>query len=206
MLLAMLLKILAPIVQFAKDHRRSQFAALPRPDVDVLFVGDSITEGGVWNEWFPQRRTANRGIGGDTSAEVLSRLDAMAASADVVYLLIGTNDLTHRIKEDVIVATVRQILTGLRSAYPSARIVIQSVMPRKANFRDRLRALNVRYVALAAEFGVEYLDLWPALATSDGLLPKELSLDALHLNGEGYRRWVAVLEEDLAPALASAAN
>jgi lysophospholipase L1-like esterase len=197
-LLALLLRILAPIVRAAKEHRRTQFAALAQSKADLLFVGDSITEGGIWNEWFPTRVTANRGIGGDVSAEVLARMDALTATAKVVYLLIGTNDLTMRVKEDEIVETVRAILLGLRAKYPEARIVIQSVMPRKANFRERLRALNVRYVALADELGIEYLDLWPALGTSDGLLMKELSLDALHLNGEGYRRWVQVLEQDLA--------
>ncbi len=197
-LLALLLRILAPLVRAAKEHRRTQFAALSHSKADLLFVGDSITEGGIWNEWFPTRTTANRGIGGDVSAEVLARMDALTATANVVYLLIGTNDLTMRVKEGEIVDTVRAILVGLRARFPEARIVIQSVMPRKANFRDRLRSLNARYVALAAELGVEYLDLWPVLGTPDGLLLKELSLDALHLNGEGYRRWVEVLEKDLA--------
>ena len=47
------------------QSRISMFDSYPIRQGDVVFLGDSITEGGEWNEMFPERRVRNRGIGGD---------------------------------------------------------------------------------------------------------------------------------------------
>ena len=71
---------------------------------------------------------------------------------------------------------------------------LQSVMPRKAQFRDDVIALNERYQALAAATPhTRYVDLWPVLADPDGALRSEMTRDKLHLTGEGYQAWVGVL-------------
>jgi len=193
MLLALLLKLLAPLVESVKKHRRTQFAALPLRDVDVLFVGDSITEGGIWDEWFPHLTTANRGIAGETSGEVLGRMDTLAASARIVLLLIGTNDLSLRVPEADIAANVARIVDGLHARFPEARIIVHSVMPRKTSRQASIASLNLSFERVAKGAGATYLDLWPALSGIDGAIRPELSLDHLHLNGEGYRRWVGHL-------------
>ena len=77
-------------------------------------------------------------------------------------------------------------------------------MPRTVRYRDEIRALNRRYQDLATAAGphVRYLDLWPALATSEGALRPEYTVDALHLNGPGYRAWVAELQPVVAELVA----
>ena len=193
MILRFLLKVLRPIVEPQRLHSTSQFEALPPADVDVLFVGDSITELGHWSEWFPDVTVANRGIAGNTSAQVVDRLDALGTRAKTVFLLIGTNDLTLGIKEDAIVANVETIVTHLKSTFAGAHIVVQSVMPRRKRWIARIRSLNARLASVATAHGVEYLDLWPVLADANDELDRSLSLDGLHLNGAGYQRWVGVL-------------
>ncbi|MHC9043228.1 GDSL-type esterase/lipase family protein [Microbacterium saperdae] len=186
----LVMRLLQPALAPAKKHRRSQFEAVPQPDVDAVFVGDSITEGGLWNEWFPTITTANRGIGGETSGEVVERLDTLVANTRIVFLLIGTNDLALGVREDTIVTNVRRILDHLRSVVPEARIILQSVMPRQAKWRTLVTALNVRLRDEAAQAGAQYLDLWPLLSGPDGAIDPAYSFDGLHLNGEGYRVWV----------------
>src|SRR3954471_83138 len=69
------------------------FERLPVGPDDVLFVGDSLTDGGLWHELMADARCKNRGIAGDTSAGVLARLEPMLAGQPAaVYLLVGVND------------------------------------------------------------------------------------------------------------------
>ena len=159
-----------------------------------MFLGDSISEFGLWEEWFPETPLLNRGIGGETSAQVLARLDTAINEPRAVFLLVGTNDLTANVAHDTIVDNVRRILDEIERRAPGTPVHLQSVMPRTADFAEEIRLLNRRYLQLAETRPlVTYLDLWPALADENGLLAKRYTLDRLHLNGAGYRAWVEVL-------------
>jgi len=192
-------RLLAP----SKAMRRSQLEHLPLPPGGVLFLGDSITEQGMWNEWLPPLPTLNRGIGGDTVHEVQARLDSAVNDPTGISLLVGTNDLSgigpsHEVP--VIAAQFRHLVAELRRRAPEARLIVNSVMPRRASFADQVRALNREYEAIAAEAGATYLDLWPALADDSGGLRAGFTSDSLHLNGAGYEAWLA----ELRPLLPSA--
>ena len=79
-----------------QEMKRTQFAELvPQPKA-VVMLGDSITEGGIWNEWFPNQNILNRGIGGETAPQVLARTHTAISEPKAVFLLKGTNDLTLR--------------------------------------------------------------------------------------------------------------
>jgi alpha-galactosidase len=161
----------------------------------IAFLGDSITADGQWDAWFPGRDARNLGIPGDTTADVLDRLDdCIDAGPGHVYLLIGTNDLGNESRSvEHVVANAERILAGLRAALPATEIVLQSVLPRAAEFAERITALNAGYRALAGRYRARYLDLWPAFAGGDGELLPELTDDRLHLLPSGYRRWLEVL-------------
>ena len=58
-------------------QRSSLFNKLSITSKDIVFIGNSITNGAEWNELFPQKRVKNRGISGDTSEGVFDRLDAI---------------------------------------------------------------------------------------------------------------------------------
>ena len=177
----------------AKAMRRSQFEQLPAPTSKVVFLGDSITDGGHWHEWFPGVDVVNRGIVGDSSQEVLDRLDSSVTGAKAVFLLIGTNDLSLRIGAADITATVAEIVAGIAARAPGAPIFLQSVMPRAAKARSRVAELNEAYRRLADSAGLTYIDLWPALADGRGELRAEYTLDKLHLVGRGYQVWADLL-------------
>lgn len=182
--------------KFMEPQRRMaalQHEELPLPGGETVFLGDSITAGGHWHEWFPGAAVVNRGIGGDTTTGVLARLDTAVQSPSKVFLLIGTNDIGMRHPGDVTFANARRIVEGIRRKVPEAALVIQSVMPRNAKYLDKITRLNGEYRALAAEFNAGYLDLWPVLSDGLGALRKEYTLDGLHLNGAGYKAWTEVL-------------
>jgi lysophospholipase L1-like esterase len=161
----------------------------------VVLLGDSSTEFGLWQEWFSGQPVLNRGIGGETSADLLRRLDSAVHQPAGVFLLIGTNDLTAGVPLQDITGNVRTLLDEIERRAPGTPVVVQSVMPRTARFRDDIRLLNEAYRGLvdSATAEVQYLDLWPALADEQGLLRSEFTGDGLHLTGAGYAAWVDVL-------------
>ena len=162
-------------------------------------LGDSITEFGNWDEWFPEFPMVNRGIGGETSGQVLERLGSAVNHPAAVFLLIGTNDLSFGIPQREIAQNVRSILAEIEAMAPGTPVVVQSVMPRSLAFRDEVTELNQRYrnVVEAASGNVHYLDLWPVLETPDGALRPDLTEDRLHLNGSGYAQWADALRPEL---------
>jgi lysophospholipase L1-like esterase len=176
--------------------RLAQFEALPVGPHEIVLLGDSITEQGIWNEWFPGRDIANRGIGGNTSAELRARMHASSLGPEtrLVLILIGTNDLSTAVPHHETVENVSSIIAETRRRAPTSTIVLQSVTPRKAKAREAVDRLNGAYLDLARAARIEYLDLWPALADEDGALRQEYTLDSLHLNGNGYRAWTTALE------------
>ena len=197
-----LVPTIRPLVAAAARKRLRGFKAEKRTDGRVLFLGDSITQGGEWNELFPELSTVNRGINGNTTEDVLARLDEALQNPIAVSLLIGTNDLHtyRRLKDaDGIVNRVEKIIDRIKTAAPHAHIFVNSITPRTPLFAPRIRALNERYADLARRTGSTYVDLWPALADEHGALRKEFTADNLHLIPAGYEAWRDVLRPHLSP-------
>jgi lysophospholipase L1-like esterase len=200
-------RLLAGLMRSQQEHRRTQFAALGAPSGRIVFLGDSISEFGLWEQWFPGTPVLNRGIGGEISAQVLGRLDTAITAPVAVFLLIGTNDLTVAVREDQIVANVESILQGIEDRAPGTPVFLQGLMPRTAGFRSEIESLNRRYLELASSVeNVRYVDLWPALSDGSGALKHEYTLDRLHLNGAGYRAWVDVLRPLVAQVSATSST
>jgi lysophospholipase L1-like esterase len=167
-----------------------------------VFLGDSITEGGDWNEFFPELRTLNRGIGGDSVAGVRGRLAGALHQPVAISLLVGTNDLHGLGKTrdiDGIAEQFRDLVTNINLIVPTIPLFVNSVTPRTKSWVTKIEALNQRYASIAADAGATYIDLWPALADSEGQLRKEFTRDHLHLTEAGYQAWVEVLRPHLSP-------
>lgn len=179
---------------FLEKHQSrlvSSFEASPLVPDDIVFLGDSITEGGPWEELFPDLRVRNRGIGGDTSEGVLRRLEQISrATPAKVFLLIGTNDLFRGDAEDEIVGNITEILGRLKQETPDTEVYLQSVLPRAPSYRAAIEALNARLSEVALERGSAWVDLYTAfLDLETGGIRAELSNDELHLLGPGYALW-----------------
>ncbi len=164
----------------------------------TAFVGDSLTQGGNWQEWLADEEVLNFGVSGDTTDDVIARLgDVIEAGPGSVVLLIGTNDLAWRRSAEHIVRNVETILVTLRRELPETRILVQSVMPRGHEFAPDIRDVNRHLWQFAPTIHAQWLDLWPAMALEDGELNPAYSDDRLHLNDAGYSAWLG----ELKPAL-----
>lgn len=200
-----ILPIAAPLIGRAlrskQALRRAQFKKVPGASGRVVFLGDSITEWTAWEDWFPELRTTNRGIGGEAICDVRARLDSAIVGPKAVSLLIGTNDL-HGLGQssdvDQIADQMRSLVQCIRVMAPSASLLINSVLPRSTLFRDRLISLNAHYQNIADENDAIYVNVWPALSASDGAIKPEMTADGLHLSIDGYKAWADILRPHLA--------
>lgn len=169
--------------------------------VNVLWLGDSITEGwkgqAVWEERIAPLGSANFGIGGDTTSEVLWRLRHGAAGKldpQVVVLLIGTNNFHFNgDAPSEVVGGVAAVLGELQARFPRARVLLLGLFPREENpageTRRKVAAVNRGLPGLADGERVVYRDLGPLFLEADGRISPEVMPDFLHLSAEGYRRW-----------------
>jgi lysophospholipase L1-like esterase len=194
--------LIRPVLRRTMAMRISQFEQLPSQSGRIVFLGDSITEAGIWDEWFPDLPVLNRGVGGDSVGGVHARLATAIADPLAVSLLIGTNDLSglgHSRDIGRIADQTRALVGDIQDRAPKATLLLNSVMPRRRSMATAIRDLNDRYAKIAAEAGATYVDLWPVLADSDGAIRRNFTRDHLHLNGVGYEAWVGELRPLLAP-------
>lgn len=182
-------------------QRRAQFAERKQQDQDSLvFVGDSITEG--WRtleQDFADLgvKVANRGIGGDTTPNLVHRLqdDVLSLKPRGLVLLIGTNDLGERTSPEQIVANIAEIHARIRAQYPAIPMALCLVMPRRADYAERIKDVNARLIEFAKpDPRMTVCDTFTPLAQEDGTSkPEAYNADRLHLNPAGYAAWRAAL-------------
>ena len=180
-------------------QRRSLFEVLPVYSSDIVFLGNSITDGCEWAELFNNRHIKNRGISGDRSGWLLDRLDPIVGGhPKKLFLMIGVNDLAAGVSPDEIVANVARLIDRFQSESRWTKIYVQSILPVNGDLPgyERRKACaplivptNKRLEALCDEKEVTYLDVWGALADHEGRLDKRYTNDGLHLTGEGYVVW-----------------
>jgi lysophospholipase L1-like esterase len=170
----------------------------PESRPSIVFLGDSLTAHGAWDEWFPDRDVRNLGVGGNTTDDVIARLDDVTATyPEAIVLLIGTNDLGTRKSVEHLVRNVEYLLVTLRRALPGTRMLVQSIMPRAREFAASIQDANRHLRQFAPSVNAQYLDLWPVLAQEDGEIDPRYSDDRLHLNDAGYEAWLSELRPGL---------
>lgn len=193
---SVLVPLIRPIVARQGQRRQQKFAQLPPPVGRIVFLGDSITEWGWWDEFFPELPVVNRGIGGNTTTDVLNRLDTAIVRPRAVSLMIGTNDLHGpRSTRDIagIAERTQQIVRRIRAEAPESQVLLNSVLPRTPLWAPRIKALNLLYRNISCAEDIQFVDLWPSYADDDGGLLNAHTSDNLHLTIPGYRPWVAIL-------------
>ncbi len=180
--------------------------------VDLLFVGDSITQGWeqdgkeVWNEFYAKRNTFNLGFSGDRTEQVLWRIEHEEfddLQPKAIVLLIGTNNTGHR--QDPAEQTaegIRQVVTKLHEKMPAAHVLLLAIFPRGQSADDPLRQLNNKINAAVKPIGeqdyVTYLDIGGKFLQDDGTLSAEVMPDYLHLSPSSYKIWAEAIEPELA--------
>jgi len=190
--------------------RHKQFLALAeKGGIDVVFIGDSITEGwgnnAVWKKHYVPLKAANFGIGGDQTGHVLWRItegkELDTITPKVAVVMIGTNN-TGRDSAEQIAEGITLIVKTIQEKTPKTKVLLLGVFPRsvKADSPARKKISEINTIIAKLDDGgkkVKYLDIGQKFLTEDGTLTKEVMPDALHLSGKGYEIWAEAMNPTL---------
>jgi beta-glucosidase len=179
--------------------------------IDVLFIGDSITQGwekegaDIWKKYYAKRNAFNIGFGGDRTENVLWRLQHNAVdgmSPKVAVLMIGTNNTGHRHEDPATTAAgIKVLLAELQQRLPVTKILLLAIFPRDEKPDGQLRQINDKINAIIKTYGdnnkVFFVDVNSVFLTKEGVLPKDVMPDLLHPNEKGYDLLAKALEPHL---------
>lgn len=155
-------------------------------NVDISFVGDSLTEGYDVKTFYPTYNVVNRGIGGDTTFGVENRLDSSVYDVNpkITSLLIGANNF------DTMLENYESIVTKIRTNLPSTKVVLCSLTSMTGNWgrnNEKAKANNVEIKKIAERNSCTFVDLYnPLLDPQTNELKEEYSVDGGHLTSAGY--------------------
>jgi lysophospholipase L1-like esterase len=208
---AHLLRDWAGLTRYGSDN-----AELPTPAADaarVVFLGDQITE--AWGrsaaKFFPGRPYLNRGIDGQTTAQMLVRFrqDVVALKPRAVIIQGGSNDIASLLTpgtEALVVDNVRSMIDIAKAN--DIRVVIASVTPvcdcvsdqTTTRPQGKLIGLNSALREVAAQTGSTFLNFYAALVNGRDFKP-ELTADGLLPNDAGFAVMAPLAEQAIAKAL-----
>ena len=183
----------------------------------VVFMGDSITDGWHLDQSFPGKPYVNRGIGGQTTPQMLLRFrsDVIYLTPKVVVILAGTNDISGNTGPMTLIEIEANLKTMTELArIHGIRVVLSSVLPVN-NYTERSKLffplrppaqileLNAWMKDYAAHNGCIYLDYFSAMVDDKGMLRADLAKDGLHPNDMGYAVMAPLAQKAIDQALAA---
>jgi lysophospholipase L1-like esterase len=196
----------------------ASFLARSRAPMDVLFLGDSITEGWtkaphVWDHFYGMLRPANFGIGGDRTEHVIWRIENGEldnARPKGVVLMIGTNNSGDNSAEEIAAAD-KKIVELIRAKIPTTKVLLLAIFPRGARRNAQgqitelavadatkrmavITAVNAELAKLDDGQNVRYLDIGEKFFGQDGKIPWQLMPDQLHPTVAGYELWAEAMQ------------
>lgn len=202
--------------RFVEKHTQNK-AVAAAGDIDVLFMGDSITdfwrnaEGPfagkpVFDKYWGNLKVANFGIAGDTTQGVLYRLkngEGTGFSPKAIMLMIGTNN-TRANSAAEIAEGIGAIVLELQKDFPEARILLLGIFPRSTPadpVRAQIAEINSIISRLHDGSNVRYLDIGKVFLDANGVIAPDIMSDGLHPTTKGYELWAEAVKEPLAAML-----
>lgn len=169
---------------------------LPIDRNDIIFIGNSITEGFPLSELFRSVNVKNRGIGGENSFDVLYRIEkVIKAQPKKLFIMIGINDIHQGLPMDTTLKNIEQILAF--SKHANIKTYIHSILPTQdSSINYRIKKYNKSISHISRRMGIEYINLYPKFEFQ-GRLNEEFTYDGLHLSTKGYQLWKNVIYQEV---------
>lgn len=188
--------------RYADDNARIRASQTP---VGIVFMGDSITEG--WRDkrpgFFAEGRVG-RGISGQTTSQMLLRMmpDVVALKPRAVHIMAATNDVAGNTGPMTRAQTYDNLIAMTQIAQANRIAVLLAAVPPAAAFPWRPGLATIEPIAeinrwirgYAARIGATHVDYTAALSDGRGGIRKELALDGVHPEAEGYAAMEKVIE------------
>jgi lysophospholipase L1-like esterase len=195
-------------IPFIPDHTTERIALFEKEPVvtgKIIFLGNSITEGGNWAKLTGDNSIINRGIGGDITYGMLKRLnDVIKRKPSKLFILIGINDIGKDIPDEAIANNYVKIIKRVQAGSPETKIYVQSILPLNPaipNFpqhydkQDHVVHTNQLLREVVKLTNTQFINLFPLFLDDQQYLDKKYTFDGLHLNAQGYEVWVKYLKD-----------
>jgi lysophospholipase L1-like esterase len=185
-------------------ERMAVFKANPLVKGQIVFLGNSLTQGGKWNEYFPEQNTANRGIAGDNVLGILGRLsEIIEAKPAKLFIMTGINDISLNRPTGKIMTGIEAIVYQIQAGSPDTQIYMQSPLPMNKDLckfvrmKGKEKQIEGLYKAIrkfCKKESITFIDLYPFFLDGKRTLDSRYTTDGLHLNDEGYAVWKELLQ------------
>jgi lysophospholipase L1-like esterase len=175
-----------------------------KEDIDILWLGDSITEfwkldenKKVYEEYFGQYKSYNFSIRGDCTQHLLWRIENSNfsnISPKIVILLIGANNWMDTAQNTAI--GVIENAKAIRRMLPNSKLILLGIFPQKISPEDPIRIKIDATNEILSKFKQEntfYYNIGNIFVAAGGIIPQKIMPDFLHLSEEGYKKWAEVL-------------
>jgi lysophospholipase L1-like esterase len=191
-------------------YRSANTALLGRPiERDrIVFFGDSITEMWALDKAFAGKSYVNRGIGGQTTPQMLVRFrqDVVDLKPKLVVILAGTNDVAENLGPTTLAAIEGNLASMFEIAEANhIRVILCSILPvstypwrKHIQPVEKITALNAWIKGYAQSHGVVYLDYYSRMQNENHGMKADLSDDGVHPNAAGF----AMMQKLVAPVIA----
>jgi len=185
-------------------RRATLFELLPVGKKDIIFLGNSLTDGCEFNELFNNRHIKNRGIVGDIVQGLIDRIEPIVKGQPrKIFIMSGVNDISHGVTADSIARATSRLISIIQTRSPRTKIYLQSLLPFNNDVREWKLLVGRDSVVVesnrlleqvARDHGITWINLYPLFADSDGHLRREYTNDGLHLMGPAYLVWRTALK------------
>lgn len=174
----------------------------------TVFFGDSLTEFYPLQDFFPGVNLYNRGIAGNTTKDLINRLDnVLALQPKKLFLQIGTNDLGYGKSIKKIISNIKFILHSFKQTSPHTKLYVISLYPvshtktplsflisgRRTN--KSIQKINALLQTFCQEENITFINIYDTLLKGGKKLHPVYTLEGLHISGEGYRAITHVLRD-----------
>jgi lysophospholipase L1-like esterase len=211
---------------WAARHKAIVSSLPAHSDAELILLGDSITNNyeksnppnedfqPIWNQYYAPRKALNLGFSGDTTANVLWRLDhgeVAGLHPKAVVLLIGTNDTARGESVEQTEAGIDAVIIDLEFRLPGTKILLLGILPTGLPSMSKDLDIN-SYLATRYAGGhdskISFIDIG-VIFYAGGALSDAYFVDpsfspprpALHPNTLGQRRMASAIEPSLARLL-----
>lgn len=167
---------------------------------DIVFTGNSLVHlflPELMSKEFPGRSVTNRGIGGDMTETLLSRIedDVLFLHPEVIVIEIGGNDFREGKCLSLVQNNVLSIIQKIHSKNRNTRIYLLAVPPTREKELNQIVPVHNLFLNQVARTtkNVEYIEVWDIMRNPDAPTLKEEFFrpngDTLHFNEKGYELW-----------------
>lgn len=169
-------------------------------DSDIVFIGDSLTIGENFQEYFPDKKIINLGLSGDSLSGIYKRSYIISElTPEMIFIEGGVNSLSST-SVDSIAAQYESMITEIIANNPGDEVFIQSVLPISNKNQtggltnENIVKLNAKLQEIAERLGVTYIDVYSVYVLNGEMNP-EYTKDGVHLKDEYKYLWLEILSE-----------